>query len=319
MLIDDSLRTIIQSQKHLPLGSLNDLYVWKNSMKDLAYSFKQLTDRNRDGSLATQANRQRMLSQFADQLHDSGYKKLRAEDLKGRHVNTLLETWNKENISPATIKNRMSVMRWWAEKVGKQSVLSRDNASYGIENRVYVTNQSKAVELDRSKLGVIMDNHVKLSLELQAAFGLRREEAIKFQVGYADKGDHIALKPSWTKGGKERSVLVRNDQQRELLDRIKQFAGNGSLIPPEKNYYQQKNTYEKQTVKADLHKNHGLRHQYAQDRYKEITGRLAPAAGGRSSKELNQEEKHQDNLARLQISKELGHEREQITAVYLGR
>ena len=55
---------------------------------------------------------------------------------------------------------------------------------------------------------------------------------------------------------------------------------------------------------------------YAQDRYKEITGRLAPAAGGKTSKELNQEEKRLDNMARLKISKELGYEREQITAVY---
>lgn len=288
-------------------------------MKDLAYSFKQLTDRNKDGSFATQANRQRMLSQFADQLHDKGYKKLSAADLKGRHVTALLETWNKEKISPATIKNRMSVVRWWAEKVGKQSVISRNNSDYGIENRVYVTNESKATELDRSKLNSITDNYVKLSLELQAAFGLRREESIKFIVNYADKGDHILLKPSWTKGDKERTVLIRNDQQRELLDRVKKFTGNSSLIPPDKKYVQQLNRYEKLTVKADLHRNHGLRHQYAQDRYKEITGLFSPAAGGKNSKELSQEEKALDNTARLQISKELGHEREQITAIYLGR
>lgn len=288
-------------------------------MKDLAYSFKQLTDRNKDGSFATQANRQRMLSQFADQLHAKGYKKLAASDLKGRHVTALLETWKQEKISPASIKNRMSVMRWWAEKVGKQSVISRDNSSYGIDNRVYVTNESKAITLDRSKLDTVNDQHVKYSLELQAAFGLRREEAIKFVPSYADKGDHILLKDTWTKGGKPRSVLIRNDQQRELLDRVKQLTGNGSLIPPDKNYVQQLNRYEKLTVKAGLHKNHGLRHQYAQDRYKEITGRLAPAAGGKNSKELSQEEKLLDNTARLLISKELGHEREQITAIYLGR
>lgn len=288
-------------------------------MKDLAFSFKQLTARNRDGSMATQANRQRMLSQFADQLHEQGFKSLKAEDLKGRHVKTLVEVWKEEKLTPGTIKNRMSALRWWAEKVGKQSVLSRDNASYGIENRVYVTNESKAKELDRSKLDAITNAHVKFSLELQAAFGLRREEAIKFQAGYADKGDHILLKPSWTKGGRERTVIIRNDQQRELLNRVKHFAGKGSLIPADKNYYQQKNTYEKQTVKAGLHKNHGLRHQYAQERYTEITGRLAPAAGGKTSKELTPQEKDQDNLARLQISKELGHEREQITANYLGR
>ena len=41
-----------------------------------------------------------------------------------------------------------------------------------------------------------------MSLELQRAFGLRREEAMKFQPSYADQKDHITLKASWTKGGR---------------------------------------------------------------------------------------------------------------------
>ncbi len=43
---------------------------------------------------------------------------------------------------------------------------------------------------------MVRDPHVRMSLELQRAFGLRREEAIKFSPGYADKGDHLNLKAS---------------------------------------------------------------------------------------------------------------------------
>ncbi|MCP4407497.1 MAG: integrase, partial [Gammaproteobacteria bacterium] len=64
---------------------------------------------------------------------------------------------------------------------------------------------------------------------------------------------------------------------------------------------------------------HGLRHAYAQDRYAEMTGWAAPTAGGPTSKALSRAEKVVDREARLTISCELGHEREQITAVYLGR
>ena len=64
---------------------------------------------------------------------------------------------------------------------------------------------------------------------------------------------------------------------------------------------------------------HGLRHQYTQLHYHMLTGRLCPAAGGKTSKALTQDEKIRDNEARLIISKELGHEREQVTAIYLGR
>jgi len=62
-----------------------------------------------------------------------------------------------------------------------------------------------------------------------------------------------------------------------------------------------------------------LRHSYAQERYGDLTGRLAPVAGGASASELSEAEKLQDHKARLQISEELGHSREEVTAVYLGR
>ena len=74
------------------------------------------------------------------------------------------------------------------------------------------------------------------SLELQRAFGLRREEAMKFQPSYADQKNHVRLKASWTKGGKPRSIPVRTDAQREVLDRARSLAGFGSLIPPHRSY-----------------------------------------------------------------------------------
>ena len=64
---------------------------------------------------------------------------------------------------------------------------------------------------------------------------------------------------------------------------------------------------------------HGHRHQYAQERYRELTGWDAPAAGGPASRTLTPAQKEIDRAARLTISEELGHEREQVTAVYLSR
>lgn len=70
---------------------------------------------------------------------------------------------------------------------------------------------------------------------------------------------------------------------------------------------------------AGIHHVHGLRHRYAQQRYLEIAGWVSPANGGPSSKQLTPEQMRIDKAARLTISKELGHGREAITAVYLGR
>jgi len=289
-------------------------------MRSLTYGFKLLLERNKDGSYATQANRMGMLSLFADQLHELGYRDFtRPEQLQGRHVKVLLDHWRSQGITVATIKNRLSVLRWLAEKVGKASVLARDNAAYGIGNRKYVTNEQKARPLDRDKWAAIKDESIRCSLELEAAFGLRREEALKFQPRFADRGDHLVLKGAWTKGGKERTIPIRTEAQRELLNRLLKKFGRASLIPANRTYIQQVKIYERSTTEAGLGKCHALRHQYAQDRYLELSGMLAPKAGGKSSKELTPEEKARDRQARLTISKELGHEREQITAQYLGR
>ena len=77
--------------------------------------------------------------------------------------------------------------------------------------------------------------------------------------------------------------------------------------------------FKAQTAQAGIDRVHGLRHHYAQARYADLTGWKAPATGGPTSKQLGAAQKVIDRQARLTNSCELGHEREQVTAVYLGR
>ncbi|MCP3878731.1 MAG: integrase, partial [Sulfitobacter sp.] len=77
-------------------------------MRDLNHQLKQLCRRNRDGSHATQRDRERMLSLIADQLHVLGFRGMGARSLKPKHVEALLERWRREDISVGTIKNRMA-------------------------------------------------------------------------------------------------------------------------------------------------------------------------------------------------------------------
>ena len=76
---------------------------------------------------------------------------------------------------------------------------------------------------------------------------------------------------------------------------------------------------EHQCAAASVHRIHGHRHQYAQVRYRELTGWAAPAAAGPRSKDMTADQRAVDREAWPKISAELGHEREQITVVYLGR
>jgi integrase len=205
------------------------------------------------------------------------------------------------------------------EKVDKQNVVACSNEHYGIPDRRFITNESKAKAVTRAELDKVRDEHVRMSLELQQAFGLRREEAMKFQPSFADRGEHIVLKASWTKGGKERIIPVRTEEQRDVLKRARRLAGFGSLIPSNHNYVHQLRVYEGNTLRAGLSHMHGLRHAYAQIRYEGLTGWKCPAASGPDSKSLTPEQRERDHEVRLVISRELGHEREAVMVAYLGR
>lgn len=289
-------------------------------MQDLNYSMKKVCDRNRDGSHATRSNRERMLDQCATQVRALGFRDAKTvHDLKPKHVHKLVESWQKQGIATGTIKNRMSALRWLADKVGQGSLVKPSNEHYGVDNRVYVTNKDKSVDFDQQRVVSIAHPHVQAAAMLQREFGLRREEAMKFQPVYADRGNHLVLKDSWCKGSRSREIPIRTESQREALAHAHKVAGTGSLIPRDKSYVQHVRTFENQMAKVGLSRTHGARHRYAQERYRELTGRECPARGGRISAELDRAEKAQDREARLQISAELGHERESITASYIGR
>lgn len=288
-------------------------------MDNLTYDLKQLCRRNKDGGSMTQAQRMHSLASIARQLKEAGFRNMRATSLKGTHVDALLERWQAENLSVGTIKNRLSHLRYWAQKVGKAGVIPADNARLGIPQRQSAGSGSKACDLEGARLDRITDAHVHMSLRLQQAFGLRREESIKFQPAYADHGDHIALKGSWCKGGRERMVPITTAGQRAVLNEAHALAGSGSLIPAHKSYIQQRHVYDGQCKAAGLSNMHGLRHAYAQTRYEALTGCKPPAAGGSAIRELTPDRRAVDAEARQQISRELGHERIQVTSVYLGR
>jgi hypothetical protein len=287
-------------------------------VRGLNYQLKQLCRHNREGSFGTQVRRERELTLMANQLHELGYRGMNSHSLKPKHVEALVKHWLCTSVAVGTIKNRMAAFRWWARKVNRQNVVARSNDHYGIPNRQFFAEGSKARSVSTIDLDKVRDIHVRMSLELQQAFGLRREEAIKFIPGYADRGDHLVLKPTWTKGGKARTVPIRTDEQREVLNRAHKLAGKGSLIPSHRNYRQQLRIYEGHTIRAGLSRLHGLRHAYAQRRYQELTGWSCPAVGGPSSRSLAPPQRVLDQDVRLTISRELGHERIGVLKIYIG-
>ncbi|HAG2282234.1 TPA: integrase [Salmonella enterica] len=293
-------------------------------MNKLNYELKNLCKRNHDGAFVTQKNRHNGLQLIASQLEAVGFhtRVMSVHDLKGRHVNRLVSLWKQQALSDATMKNRLAMLRWWAEKIGNPGAV-KTSEEYGIGRRQLVTNESKAETLAGKGLSTISP-WVALSLRLQEAFGLRREESMKFRVSWALKGQSpdnvsaISLKSSWTKGGRPRSIPVLTQEQRQLLAEVRELAGSGSLIPPDRSYREHLRVFERETASVGTGHTHGLRHAYAQRRYEELTGRKPPVLGGRSRRTMRREERRRDDKIRQQISEELGHSRISVTSIYIG-
>jgi len=275
-------------------------------------------------SHASRADMRVMLNRCIKDLHEKGYKLSHIKGLKPKHIFVLVEHWKEQGKSPATIKNYMSKLRETAKHLDKPQLVKTSNDDYQIPKRIHTTTVNKAIhEIDLSKCN---DPLIRLSLEAQSLFGLRREESMKIVLSDAYQKDYLQIKPSWTKGGIGRALKITSDAQRKWLNKaVQKIPAGHSLIPQDRTYKQHLRHYQSQTEIMGIHKLHGLRHAYAQRRYFELTkkydpqgkGWQSPSNGGPDTSMFNKQEKRIDRKVRGIISRELGHSRISIVKTYL--
>jgi len=278
-----------------------------------------ITDRNAHGAFLTQSDRRRILTRCMADLAEGGYKLSHTEGFKQKHIRYLNKFWLSKQLNPSTIKNRNAYLRWLCQQLGKPEMMPT-NDELGVPKRKYLTNENKAVDLPVSTSNKI-NERLEILLNLERHFGLRRKEVLMIQPRVADQGDFIKLKGSWCKNGRPRNVPIHTAEARYWLNQSKLLAPNrtSSLIGEGKTFKSAKNLYDKQVQRAGIKNPHGLRHKFAQERYKILTGWEATANGGPTKRELSASQLKIDAEARMSISEELGHSRVAITNTYLGR
>lgn len=284
---------------------------------DLQNSIKQILQRSHEGSHNGQADRKTILMKFAEDVVKRGNKLRHVNGLKSKHIFGVVQQWQKEGLASGTLKNRLSALRFLAEKIGKANIVPSNN-ELKIPARTSTPKFNRAIV--NPDFSTISNEYIFISLQLQRVFGLRREESLKIRPHQADQGNHLALQPSWCKGKRGRNIPISNEEQRYWLNQAKTFVKKGnSLIPPDKSYIQQREVYDKQVAHAGIRNPHGLRHAYAQAHYKELTGWDAPINGGPTYKQLTPEQRKIDHEARMIITEQLGHSRKSILKNYLSR
>ncbi|MEM9103943.1 MAG: phage integrase N-terminal domain-containing protein [Pseudomonadota bacterium] len=266
-------------------------------------SLSYILDHNRDGSRTTQINRRHRLLQTLKQLYEDGYQLNHVKQMKTKHLYHLVQRWQTEQKSAGTIKNRLSDLRWLLNKLDKASIMP-SNTKLGAKKRVYASGQDKALTLKPVDLNKITDPAMRLSLQGQQLFGLRLEESLKLQPYLADRGHCLYLKGSWTKGGRERVIPIINDAQRQWIKDCQALmrSKDSSLIPDHQRYEVYRRQFIYQCRLVGIHHRHGLRHDYAQQRYPTLTGWACPAKGGLIRDKMTSEQRESDYQTRLIIS-----------------
>lgn len=307
---------------------------WKKSLADvLAAHRKTAACGGKAVSFATQQARQEILWQGFQQLRDLGHRLPDVRGFKGRHLMALAQTWEASGLSAATLQNRISVFRTFADWIGKPGMVL--GAEYYVRNPQRVRRHS-AARTDKTwsgqqqyltdKLPGIreQDAFVAAQLALQRAFGLRMREAALLKPHAADKGAYLAV--NWgTKGGRDRAIPIQTDAQREALAHAKALVTHPvhSLVPAHYSFRQWKDHYYYVCQSHGICRqagitSHGLRHERLNEIYKTMTGCPSPVKQEPGSAALRQPDPAQEALARQEVAEVAGHSRAAIASAYLG-
>ena len=280
-------------------------------------------------SHATLADRSEFYSRMVRELHAMGYRILDIRQLKPKHVEALMQRWEAAGLSASTLQKRFSHLKVLCGWLGKASML-RAGASYLDDPERFQRRYEAGYDHSWTAQGVDPldkiaeiaedDPDVARVLRLQYAFGLRVQEASLLNPA-RDVLEPDGLRVvAGTKGGRPRAVPIETEAQRTLLREAENQARRTghSMIPP---HYDLKQWLTRCYTVLARHGvtrkhglvTHGLRHQYANDRYEELTGEPSPVRGGVP---VNARD---DQAARQELTARLGHARPSITHAYYGR
>ena len=280
-------------------------------------------------SHATIADRAGFYDRMIRQLHELGYKITEVRHLKPKHIEALMRLWEAQELSASTLQKRFSHLRLLCGWIGKQSML-RPGSSYLADPEAFQLTYEAQYDHSWTAAGVdpvqkmaeiaADDPPVGRVLRLQHAFGLRLQEASLLNP-LRDRVDETYLRVvAGTKGGRPRVVPIETDAQRAVLAEAEQYVQitKRSMIPPEYDlkHWLQHCYYvltQHGVTRKDGLVSHGLRHQYANDVYEQLTGEISPVRGGGPVPSAT------DTGAKHEVTARLGHARPGITAAYYGK
>ena len=261
-------------------------------------------------------------------------------NLGQKHVNAIVQVWQRERLAPATIQTYLSFLRGLASWLGKPGFV-RPPAYYGLRLEEYERHEYAQRDRSWSAHGLDVeavlaqvarfDARVAASMRLMHTLALRRKESVMFRphehvVPFEQTGlpaeRRTADEYVWIKGkgGRVRWVPLETPQQRAAVELARSLATSRDAHMGDPAHSLKRNlrrldyTLEKFgiTKKQAGATGHGLRHGALNDLYENLAGVPSPVRGGESAT------RDADRAARLAVSERAGHSRMRASGAYLG-
>lgn len=293
-----------------------------------AFFSKQVSE-----SYSTQATLSQRFDQFVEFAKESGISRL--EQVTQETVLAYADSLKESELSASTQQNYLSAVNVIMEQARGDQEVRVTGKEAELEQRSGVATEYKG-HVERGELSA----RTQAIVDLARNFGLRFEEASKLDarsaLEEAQKTGSVTIE-NGTKGGQSREVPITSEKQLETLKNASEIQGSDrSMIPAEKTYAQHQRDSYRETSNF-----HAERHAYACERYSDLMREklnitikspvLSDKPQGQSWAQYVASQAHDqgvmltpemarefDREARLELSEELGHHREDVVSAYIG-
>lgn len=289
------------------------------------------TGRHRKVSLMTRKNYRQRLTSFFNHMKKLNMPVHGLMSVTPRQVRRVVEWMIQEKKSARYMRNVNTCVRRLGVLMGKPDLCPP--MQYFTTDHEAITTQQVALKRkdwdgDDERVNAVIEEMRQIcavtavQLEMGRHFGMRAQEtwcAIPSEMVVGNS--HLSVERG-TKGGRHRHVPIETEKQREVLARAIELASAHPQkilsVPGARTLASQRSRFYYQMRKVGVTRKdsgdvfHGLRHLYANEVYKEMTGVESPVRGGAlANPEL-------DDKARYELSKRMGHTRKEIASHYIG-
>ena len=219
----------------------------------------------------------------------------------------MVSYYKAQGLKDATIINYVSSLRSFLHETGRTNI-NISNGELRLKREIEYKDKSlktKGVDINE-KLQYFKekDANVYVQLKIASIAGLRKEESVHAALALAKgykivKNGRLELKGSWCKNGRPREIKLSSEKIKELME-LRKYAMNCNYDTG-RNLKQEMNHLGNSIKNAGFNM-HAVRHSVAQERYVELVSKG-----------------HSEKYSKIAVSNELGHNRDYVTKVYLGR